>query len=92
MLTPPPRLDEELWVCIRRLWRKGVVVAVKRKTLRLALLRRMPEAPLVKEVSAGWAYVATEHELRRDPPTTDTAPEWTNSPPVESSLWRPPHA
>jgi hypothetical protein len=39
----------------------------------------MPEAPLLKEVSAGWAYVATEHELRRDPPTTHIAPEWTDA-------------
>jgi hypothetical protein len=78
VLIPPPRLDEELWVCIRRRWRKGLVVAVKRKTLRLVLLRPMPEDPLMKEVSAGWAYVTTEHELRREPPTTDIAAEWTS--------------
>jgi hypothetical protein len=78
MLIPPPRLNEELWVCVRRRWRKGQVVVVKRKTLRLALLRPMPENPLQKEVSAGWAYVATAHELRREPPTTDIAPEWTS--------------
>jgi hypothetical protein len=81
MLIPPPRLDEELWVCLRRCWRKGVVVAVKRKTLRLALLRPMPEDPLLKEVSAGWAYVATEHELRRELPTSGIAPEWTEPAP-----------
>jgi hypothetical protein len=87
MLIPPPRLDEELWVCLRRRWRKGVVVAVKRKTLRLALLRPMPECPLLKEVSAGWAYVATEHELRRDLPTTGIAPEWASAAPDAPPMW-----
>ena len=53
MLIPPPQLGEELWVRGRRYWRKGCVVAIKRKNLRLALLRPMLEAPLTKEVTAG---------------------------------------
>jgi hypothetical protein len=84
MLIQPPRLDEELWVFIRRRWRKGRVVAVHRKTVRLALLRPMPENPFQKEVSAGWAYIATEHELRRDLPTNDIAPEWTEPAPPDA--------
>ena len=76
MLIPPPRLEEELWACVRKRWRKGRVVAVRPKTVQLALLRPMPEAPLTKEVTVGWAYVATEHELRRERPTEALAIEW----------------
>jgi hypothetical protein len=87
MLIPPPHLNEELWVCIRRRWRKGLVVAVKHKTLRLALLRPMPKDLLVKEVFAGWAYVVTEHYLRREPPTTDIAAEWASLEPGAPPKW-----
>src|SRR5262249_10787857 len=73
---PPPQLGEELWARVRRYWRKGRVVAINRKTLRLALVRPMPERPLAKEITVGWAYVATEDELRRDRPADDVAPEW----------------
>jgi len=76
MLIPPPRLGEELWACVRKHWRKGRVVMVRPKTVQLSLLRPMPEAPLTKEVTVGWAYVATEHELRRDQPTAALAMEW----------------
>ena len=76
MLIPPPQLGEEPWVRVHRYWRKGRVVAINRKNLRLALVRPMLEEPLTKEVTAGWAYVATEHELRRDRPADEVAPEW----------------
>ncbi len=83
LLTPPPQLGEELWARVRRRWRKGSVVAIHRKNLRLALLRPMPEQPLTKEVTVGWAYVATEHELRRDRPADELAAEW--QPPDQSA-------
>lgn len=76
MLTPPPQLDEELWARIRQRWRKGRVVAIRQKKLQLALLRPMAEQPFTKEVTVGWAYVATEHELRREFPTEELAMEW----------------
>ena len=76
MLIPPPQLGEELWARVRRYWRKGRVVAINRKNLRLALMFPMPDEPLTKEITVGWAYVATEHELRRDRPADDVAPEW----------------
>src|SRR5262249_3686684 len=76
MLIPPPCLGEELWACVRKHWRKGRVVMVRPKTVQLALLRPMPETPLTKEVTVGWAYVATEHELRRERPADALAMEW----------------
>src|SRR5262249_14485448 len=85
LLTPPPKLDEELWAGIRQRWQKGRVVAIRRKTLRLALLRPMPEQPLTTQVIVGWAYVATEHELRRERPADELAIEWR-----EDTLGSPP--
>lgn len=76
MLIPPPQLGEDLWARIARRWRKGRVVAIKPKTLHLALLRPMPEQPLRAIVSIGWNYIATEHELRRAAPPEEVAPEW----------------
>jgi hypothetical protein len=76
VLIPPPQLGEELWARVRRRWRKGQVVTIRRKTLELALLRPMAECPLTKEVTVGWAYVATDHELRRERPTDGLAMEW----------------
>ena len=76
LLSPPPELDEEVWACIRHRWRKGRVVAIHRKTLRLALLRPMSEQPLTTHAIVGWAYVATEHELRRERPADQLAIEW----------------
>jgi hypothetical protein len=76
MLIPPPQLGEDLWARIAGRWRKGRVVAIKPKTLHLALLRPMPDQPFRGIVSVGWNYIATEHELRRDPPAEKVAAEW----------------
>src|SRR5262245_13717690 len=55
----------------------------------------MPESPLTKEVTVGWAYVETEHEIRRERPAEGLAlegqtpeSESDGSPPVgEIEAW-----
>jgi hypothetical protein len=56
--------------------RRGRIVAINRNNLRLALVRPMLEEPLTKKVTVGWAYVATDHELRGDRPADEVVLEW----------------
>jgi hypothetical protein len=75
VLTPPSQLGEELWTLRRRL-RQDRVVAIRPKTLRLALVHPMPEDRSRGRLRSAGHNVATTHDLRRQYLTSGLAVEW----------------